>query len=82
MQLLADQHGFETKQIIYDSTAFQFWGSEQYKRGISLHDERSYAVNKNNFVFSAEEINNWKKKADELNAIGEGDQASFFLQRK
>jgi len=39
-------------------------------------------VNKNNFVFSAEEINNWKKKADELNAIGEGDQASFFLQRK
>jgi SAM-dependent methyltransferase len=82
MQLLADQHGFETKQIIYDSTAFQFWGSEQYKRGISLHDERSYAVNKNNSVFSAEEINNWKKKADELNAIGEGDQASFFLQRK
>ena len=82
MRLLADKHGFETKDIIYDSTAFQFWGSEQYKQDISLHDERSYAVDKNNSVFTAAEINNWKKMAAELNSRGEGDQASFFLQRK
>ena len=82
MQLLADRHGFETKQIIYDSTAFQFWGSEQYKQDISLHDERSYAVNKQRSVFSADEINNWKKMSAELNKKAEGDQASFFLQRK
>jgi SAM-dependent methyltransferase len=82
MRILAQEHGFETKRIIYDSTAFQFWGSEQYSRGISLHDERSYAVNKANSVFSDTEINNWKKMAAELNEKGEGDQACFFLQRK
>jgi len=82
MKILADTHGFDTKHIIYDSTAFQFWGSEQYKKGISLHDERSYSVNKQNAVFSEDEIKEWKKKAAELNEKGEGDQASFFLLKK
>ena len=81
MRLLADRHGFETNKIIYDSTAFQFWGSEQYKQGISLHDERSYAVNTKNSVFTDGEIRNWKKQAEELNAREQGDQASFFLRK-
>ncbi len=82
IQLLADKNGFELEKVVYDSTAFQFWGSEQYLKGISLHDEQSYAVNKKTTLFTESQIKEWKQKAEELNKSGEGDQACFYLRRK
>jgi uncharacterized HAD superfamily protein len=79
---LAAENNFEIERIVYDSTAFQFWGSEQYEKGISLHDPQSYAVNKKTNLYTSTEMEEWKKKADELNKNGEGDQACFYLRRK
>ncbi|MDP2006723.1 MAG: class I SAM-dependent methyltransferase, partial [Rubrivivax sp.] len=53
---LAAATGFDLVDVAYDSDAFQFWGSEQYRRGIAVRDERSYAVNPDAGLFSAEEI--------------------------
>ncbi|HLY31312.1 MAG TPA: methyltransferase domain-containing protein [Ktedonobacterales bacterium] len=36
MRLLAQEAGLRMENIIYDSTSFQFWGSELYSRDISL----------------------------------------------
>src|SRR3989304_5704603 len=44
IRLLARETGFTVREVHYDSTAFQFWGSEQYRRQIPLHDQRSYLV--------------------------------------
>jgi len=82
MQLLAEKNNFELEKIVFDSTAFQFWGSEQYEKDIPLHDPRSYAVDKKNSLFTENQINEWKKQAEELNNTGEGDQACFYLRRK
>ncbi|MEO6229299.1 MAG: class I SAM-dependent methyltransferase [Ferruginibacter sp.] len=48
IQLLTDKNGFVLEQVVYDSTAFQFWGSEQYIKGIPLYHPQSYSVNKKN----------------------------------
>lgn len=82
MQLLAAKNNFAVERIVYDSTAFQFWGSEQYEKGVNLHDPQSYAVDKKSNLFTTSQITEWKKQADELNKNNLGDQASFYLRRK
>jgi hypothetical protein len=79
MHLIAEKAGLEIKKIVYDSDEFQFWGSEQYLKGIALREKRSLAEGFKNSIFSKNEIKEFKKKACELNRIGQGDQASFYL---
>lgn len=68
-------------KMIYDSSDFQFWGSEQNKKGIPLTASRSYAVNPQNSTFTAREIRDFRQRAHQLNLDGQGDQAAFFLKR-
>ena len=69
------------KKIRYDSTAFQFWGSEQYQRDLPLLHQSSYFVNPETSAFTAEQIAAYTAEADRLNARGEGDQAAFYLRK-
>src|SRR5690606_13797018 len=77
--LLAARAGLEVERVVHDSTAFQFWGSEQYREGIPLRHARSYARNPSGSAFTAAEIREFEQRAAELNARGEGDQAAFYL---
>lgn len=79
---LAEDAGFAVEEVRFDSTAFQFWGSEQYARDIPLADPRSYFVDPTASPFAPEEIAAWEAKAARWNARGEGDQAIFYLRRK
>ena len=78
--LLAEKAGLAVFDTVYDSTAFQFWGSEQYRKDIPLRDPRSYRTNPNASIFSAADIADFKKEAGRLNAEGRGDQAAFYLR--
>ena len=73
--------GLEVLEVFCDSTEFQFWGSEQYKRGISLNSEISYSKNPSASVFSDSQIREFARRADELNCESDGDQAVFVLRR-
>lgn len=81
MRLLAKQCGLQVKNIVYDSFAFQFWGSEQYEQDIALHDKKSYAVSPDNSSFSLAQIETYTKQANLLNKKKQGDQAAFYLQK-
>jgi SAM-dependent methyltransferase len=82
IQLLAEMNGFRVEQVVYDSSAFQFYGSEQYLKGIPLFDPQSYVVNKSTPLFTTEQIKEWELEAEELNKKEEGDQACFYLRKK
>ena len=77
---LADKNGFQINKIIYDSTAFQFLGSEQYKRKIPLMSEESYLQNFEKSIFSKADVKQFNKKAEELNKNKKGDTACFYLK--
>jgi SAM-dependent methyltransferase len=81
IRILARRAGLEVASVIYNSTDFQFWGSEQYKRGIPLMTEESYAVAPSKSIFSKDELRGFRKKAEALNKKGDGDQACFYLRR-
>jgi SAM-dependent methyltransferase len=81
VRLLAAEAGFEMKEVIYDSTEFQFWGSEQYLHDIPLNAEGSYATCPTNSIFTEAEIQSFRERAQCLNQRGEGDQAAFYLMK-
>jgi SAM-dependent methyltransferase len=78
---LAARNGFQVLKIIYDSTASQFWASEQYAKGIALMAASSYAVDPEKSLFTATQIRAYEERAAALNARNDGDQASYYLVR-
>jgi len=81
IQLLANQSGFIIEKVIYDSTSFQFWGSEQYQNNIALRANNSYAENPMTSIFSKSQIKQFEKEAVLLNKNRKGDQACFCLRK-
>jgi SAM-dependent methyltransferase len=78
---IAQKAGLRVERIFYDSTAFQFWGSEQYRMGIPLRSDRSYREHPERSPFTNTQIAEWERRAAKLNEAGQGDQAGFVLSR-
>ena len=79
---LARRTGFRIDDIVYDSIGFQFWGSEQYSRGISLMDKRSYFMDTRSSIFTAEEIAEYERRSADLNKERRGDQLCIVLSKE
>jgi SAM-dependent methyltransferase len=76
---LCERVGAAVVSVQDDSTGFQFWGSEQYLRGIPLMDGQSAMVAPNDSPFSKSQLRGWEKQAVALNEAGRGDQASWVI---
>jgi SAM-dependent methyltransferase len=79
--LLAKQTNLTIEKVIYDSTPFQFLGSELYKRNIAMK-KGDFRLTKENTQFSIEELDFFINKTQELNKNRKGDQAAFILSKK
>lgn len=87
IELLADKFGFKIVDKYFDSSDFQFWGSEQWKIGIPLKSEKSYKINSFRFntaqsIFSRKDILRFKQDALLCNMSGKGDQVVLYLSKK
>jgi len=74
VQVLALKHGFTLQDVHFDSTQFQFTGSERYLRNIPLAEKEE------DEVFGSQELREYRLKADQLNKDGTGDQACFIFK--
>ncbi len=81
VRLLAAQTNLLLEDVVYDSTAFQFWASEQYRQDIPLMSDRSYAINPAHALFSQADIRTFQQKAAVLNRARQGDTAVFYLRK-
>lgn len=81
MYILARKVSLDLEKIVYNSTEFQFWGSEQYLRSIPLESTKSYGKNPSNSIFSKADIKKFRRKAEQLNLKNEGDQVCFYLRK-
>jgi SAM-dependent methyltransferase len=72
--------GLDLYRTSYDSSALQFWASEQYRRDIGLFEPRSYRVDPGASPFGRAELRRWRREAAQLNAAEDGDSAAFFLR--
>lgn len=79
-KMLTQKAGFEVSDVIFNSTAFQFLGSEKYLKDIPLRSNKSHSVNPQNSIFSKKMISYYKQEAKRLNRESQGDQAIFVLK--
>ena len=82
MSLLAERCGLVLNDMLFDSTHFQFLGSEQYRQDIALYGEQRSHFMGNTALFGDEKVKEFKASAQRLNAEGQADQACFFLKAK
>ena len=82
LKILLEYTDLKIKLIIFDSDAFLFWGSEQYKKDIPLMSDNSYLTNPKKSIFTHDQIKEFNEKADELNKRELGDQLFIVLERK
>jgi 2-polyprenyl-3-methyl-5-hydroxy-6-metoxy-1,4-benzoquinol methylase len=80
--LLAEQAGFQVKDIVQDSTGFQFAGSEQYLQDIPLFGDPASYLEGNTNTFSAAQWQEFEARAEQLNRDNRGDSIGVILVRK
>lgn len=78
MRMLAHSAGLRVERVEYDSTEFQFWGSELYARNIALNNVNPRKLNG---FFERREMAEFRQRAKALNSKNQGDQAAFWLRR-
>lgn len=86
VRLIAEQADFVVQETFTDSDAFQLWGSEMYRQGIPLlpvdeddHRSRDSRGCKTE-LFTPDELRGFRRRAAQLNAKNDGDQACFILR--
>jgi SAM-dependent methyltransferase len=81
IELLCKETGLQLEKQFWDSFAFQFWASEQYREGISLFAENSYGQNSDKSQFSRIQIKEFGARAERLNREKSGDQVCYILRK-
>lgn len=80
MRLLGERVGLNLYATACDSFELEFYGSEQYLRGIPLTDDNSYWLNNDTAVFTREEIEGFGNMARQVNEKDECGRACFFFR--
>jgi SAM-dependent methyltransferase len=80
MRLLAEGAGLQVADVLYDSSGQQFTSSELYRRGVPYVEHGKYRPGHGPGAFSQAEWDGYQARAAELNRIGKGDSACFFLR--
>ena len=81
LDLVANRAGFERVNVTFDSKGSQFWGSEQYRRGITHREPTSHAESPEDSIFSAEQLKEYDRKSVAANQNNHGDSACFIYQK-
>ncbi len=79
INIFCNRFGCKIYYSYYDSTEFQFLGSEQFKNNIPTFSENSYRINPQKSIFKIEDYKRYRDLAEEFNKQRKGDQAVFFI---
>jgi len=81
LRILCNKNELSIAKVLFDSTEFQFVGSEQNVIGIPLNAPNSFYENPKESIFKDSDIKKFNREAKKLNRENRGDQASFFIRK-
>jgi hypothetical protein len=82
IQMVAEDCGLQVESIHCDANEFQFWGSEQYRRGIALMRDGERDIRPAPGLFTSAQLREMARQARELNRKGQGDQIVVHMLRR
>jgi len=78
---LGERAGFIVEKFYYDSADYNIWACEQYKKGMPLHDPKSYMINAKESMFTKEDIRGFRAILKEEDQKENGDSAVICLRK-
>lgn len=81
IHILANKTGFKISKTVFDSSSFQFWGSELFKKDIPLTLPDTHEWYPLEQGFTAEQLVQFTAEANTLNENQKGDAARFYLYK-
>jgi len=78
---LANAAGLEIYRAEPAGSAFEFWGSEMYRRGVTLFDTATRRYREPGDVFTAADLQAFDRLAQAAAARGESGRERFYLRR-
>lgn len=81
IRMLGEQVGMKLNQVFYDTSDFEFYGSEQYARDIALTDSQSVWTNPNTTLFSPDERRRFEELAAQANRTETAGRAAFVFRK-
>ena len=82
MEILAERANLKITDLWHDASSFQFWGSEEYLKGINSVSPNSLWKTKKHSSFTKAELNKFKRDIAELNEQKLGGEACFIMRKK
>lgn len=82
LRYMLDEAGFQVERFEYDSSDYVIWSSEQYLKGMALHDPKSQMINPKESMFSKVQIKEFRRTMQIENEKGNGDTAAIYLTKK
>jgi hypothetical protein len=82
MEILAKNAGLTITDLWHDASSFQFWGSEEYLKGINATSANSLWKTRTNSSFTKEELSKFKRDIAKLNEKKLGGEACFIMKKK
>lgn len=80
IELLGRKVGLKLVKTTWDSSAFEFYGSEQYRRGVALTAENSYWNDPSKCDFTFREMAEFSALASKANLDGRGGRGCFLFR--
>ncbi|MEO5890705.1 MAG: class I SAM-dependent methyltransferase [Ferruginibacter sp.] len=82
LKLLLEEAGFTIERFEYDSSDYVIWSSEQYLKGMALHDPKSRMISPEESIFTKAQIKEFRRIIQDQNEKGNGDTAAIYLTKK
>lgn len=80
IELTGQRAGLRLETTTFDSTAFEFYGSEQYRRGIALFADNSFGRNPSLSDFTYREMAQFSALAERANRERRGGRGCFLFR--
>ena len=79
--LLAVSCGLRVDRLWDDSDGLAYWGSELYRRGLSLYDTANKRAREPSDHFTPHEMELFRTQSEKDNELGVGGRTAFVLRR-
>lgn len=80
LDLVAKRAGLAVYRTVFDTNAFAYWGSELYRRGLTLYDSQAGALRQAETHFSTRQLSDFTRRAAAANDSGRAGRATFYLR--
>lgn len=81
IEIVSRRFGLKVADVRWNSTEFQFWGSEQYVHDVPLSSSESVSFHPRKGMFRPAQVREYRRMAAKLNKEGRGDQAVITIRK-